>query len=364
MRVFITGLGVACSGGYNPLSLRHSICCNAKPRETIFDHNASPVDFSRLVLPSSCRKDRLDTAVQLGLHSAHQAIQNAGIDFSMEDRENVAMFLSATQMGTPMLLKMHEDFITGKTMKPSDVFGSEHYRATNELARHYGFAGPSYCPVSSCASGLSTILAGVTLLKAGGAEIAVCGTGSDLLTGMGIQGFRTIKALGTDTRPFEADRDGITMAQGGGAVILQTEDSIRKYGTKNKIILEILGFGAATDSFSLTHPDPTGKHISRAMRQALGKSKSVDRVSAHATGTPVGDEIELKAINDTVKYKTLFALKKFIGHTIGASGPIALVVEAMLLKEGEKSLINSIGFGGFDQSLLVKKPTREDLIDV
>ena len=266
------------------------------------------------------------------------------------------------------------------------------------IAMEYGFNGPNFCVVSACASGLHCIGEAYSKIVSGECDIMVCGGAEAAITPLTVAGFAKMKALSTRndepdraSRPFDRDRDGFVMCEGAGVLVLESEESVEKRGSKP--LAEFLGYGASADAHHLTAPHPEGLGGYLAMTKAISFNNTpIDRinyVNAHGTSTPIGDIAEMIAVKrvfgDKVGNVSINATKSMIGHLLGAAGAVGVVATVIQIQNGfihptvnlespsdeladldlvpkqpkqkqiDAGIVNSFGFGGQNASVLLGK---------
>jgi 3-oxoacyl-[acyl-carrier-protein] synthase II len=265
------------------------------------------------------------------------------------------------------------------------------------IAMEYGFNGPNFCVVSACASGLHGIGEAYNKIISGECDAMVCGGAEAAITPLTVAGFAKMKALSSRnddpehaSRPFDRDRDGFVMGEGAGVMVLESEESMKKRGSKP--LAEFLGYGASADAHHLTAPHPEGLGGYLAMNKAIKCSdypvKKINYVNAHGTSTPIGDLAELQAVrkvfaSEDVSNVSINATKSMIGHLLGAAGALGVVATIVQMQNGfvhptvnlenpndeiadldlvplkakdkqiEAGLVNSFGFGGQNASVLI-----------
>ncbi len=267
-------------------------------------------------------------------------------------------------------------------------------RQAIELAEAYDIRGPISIIANACAAGANAVGHAFRLIQSGQSERAIAG-GYDALSQLVFAGFDSLQALSpTVCRPFDANRDGLSLGEGAAVITLETLESATKRGAQ--ILGEIVGYGAATDAHHLTQPHPEGNAALATMQAACAEADvtppQISYINAHGTGTPLNDSAETHAINrwaeaDAEKIR-VSSTKAGIGHLLGAAGAVESVVCLMALKEQwlppmmttltpdpavrfklvqkpmkakelsqpfEYALSNSFGFGGANASLLFRK---------
>jgi 3-oxoacyl-[acyl-carrier-protein] synthase II len=211
--------------------------------------------------------------------------------------------------------------------------------AAGQVAMRLGILGPTMSCSSACASASHAIGEALQSIRYGMADVQICGGAEAAITPMGLSGFQQMKAISTrnDTpdnasRPFHVNRDGFVMAEGGAILVLEELERARARGAK--IVAEVVGYGASSDAYHITLPEPDGRGAATAMRCALADAQTapadVDYINAHGTGTPAGDGVEAKAIvsvfGESAMSVAVSSSKSMFGHTLGASGALESAV--------------------------------------
>lgn len=261
----------------------------------------------------------------------------------------------------------------------------------------YGFKGPNYSTTSACATSSHAIADAAMLIQRGMADVMVTGGSEATICPMGIGGFNSMRALSTRnddpktaSRPFDKDRDGFVMGEGGGMLVLEELGHAVRRGAK--IYAELAGIGLTADAHHITEPAPGGEGAARSMRMAIADAgltpEDVDLVNAHGTSTPYNDKGETAAIK-TVFGERAYAIKvnstkSMVGHLLGASGAVESIVTTLMVQQDKvhptinyttpdpdcdldyvtsgaidmtvrAAITNTFGFGGHNTSLLFKK---------
>jgi 3-oxoacyl-[acyl-carrier-protein] synthase II len=270
--------------------------------------------------------------------------------------------------------------------------------ASGQVSIRYGFKGPNHAVVTACATGAHAVGDASRLIMYGDADVMVAGGAEAAVCPLGIAGFIACRAMSThfnDTperasRPYDKDRDGFVMGEGAGALVLEELEHARARGAK--IYAEVVGYGLAGDAYHITAPADDGDGGYRAMEAAIGHAgidpADIDYINAHGTSTPLGDEIELGAVErllgQAAGKTAMSSTKSSIGHLLGAAGAVEAAFTVLALRDQiapptinldnpsvdtpldlvpnkakpmkiDIALSNSFGFGGTNASVLFKK---------
>lgn len=262
----------------------------------------------------------------------------------------------------------------------------------------YGFQGPNHAVVTACSTGAHAIGDAARIIESGDADVMVAGGAEAAVCELAVAGFAAARALSTNfndtpekaSRPWDSARDGFVMGEGAGVVVLEEYEHAKKRGAK--IYGEIVGYGLSGDGYHITSPHPEGKGGYSAMKMALAKSgldtADIGYVNAHGTSTPMGDEIEMRAVQklfgNHVDSVSMSSTKSSIGHLLGAAGSVEAILSIKAMQEGilpptlnlenppedckidliphkakEKKvkaiMSNSFGFGGTNATLIFKQ---------
>jgi len=271
--------------------------------------------------------------------------------------------------------------------------------ASGHVSIKYGFKGPNHAVVTACSSGAHAIGDAARMIQCEDADVMVAGGTEAAVCRMGIAGFAAARALSTkfnDTperasRPWDRDRDGFVMGEGAGVMVLEEYEHAKRRGAK--IHAEVLGYGLSGDAHHITAPPEDGNGGFRAMRGALQRARlapeDIGYINAHGTSTPLGDEIELRAVkalfSDHAYKLRMSSTKSSIGHLLGAAGSVEAIFCILVLRDGvvpptlnlenpspgcdlnlvpreaqecqvRFALTNSFGFGGTNVSLVIGAP--------
>jgi len=344
---------------------------------------------------------RMDKFVQYAVASAKQAVHSSGLDLKKEDRNRIGVLIGS---GIGSLHTMEQEFMVYLEKGPSKL--SPFFipmlivnEASGQVAITFGLKGPNSCVATACASGSHAIGDAFRILERGDADVMVTGGTESCITYLGLGGFCALKGLSTRnnepekaSRPFDRERDGFVIAEGCGLVVLETLEHAKK---RNALILaEVCGYGMSCDAYHITAPDPEGDGAARAISAALKDAKinpeEIDYVNAHGTSTKLNDKIETlamkKALGAHAKKVMVSSTKSMTGHLLGAAGGVEFIACCLVIKDGvvpptinyefpdpdcdldyvpnvarrakvEVCMSNSLGFGGHNATLIVRKFT-------
>jgi 3-oxoacyl-[acyl-carrier-protein] synthase II len=344
---------------------------------------------------------RFDDFIQFAMIAAKQAVQDSGYKPKTDDEAYRSGVLIGSGIGglpsiqdTTML--MHEK--GPRRISPFFIPGSLINLASGVVSIHHGFKGPNHAVVTACSTGSHAIGDAARIIAVDDADVMIAGGTEATICRLGIAGFIACKALSTgfnDTpdrasRPYDKDRDGFVMGEGSGILVLEELEHAKRRGAK--IYAEVIGYGMSGDANHITAPAEDGNGAYRCMQAALKRAKisvsDIDYVNAHGTSTPLGDEIELKAVERIVGNHAanlaMSSTKSSVGHLLGAAGaveavfsilamrdnicpptlnldnpsvetPIDLVPKLAKKKEINTVLSNSFGFGGTNASLIMRR---------
>lgn len=341
---------------------------------------------------------RLDRSSVFAIISAREAFKDSGITSENTDLERVGIFVSSGIGGFITIQNQCETNVLKGHNRVSPMFipMSIVNMPAGNIAIDLGLKGESIAIVTACASATHAIGEAYKTIKLGGEDAIIAGGTEASICPVGITGFENMKALSSSTDPnrasvpFDKERNGFVMGEGAGMLVLEELEHAKKRGAK--IYAEVVGFGATSDAYHITSPDPEGnggaKAMIRAIRDAGIKPEDVDYINAHGTSTHLNDSTETKAIKialgDASKNVMVSSTKGNTGHLLGAAGGVEAVFCVKALEEGivpptinykEKDeecdldivpndirkadlnvvLSNSLGFGGHNATIALKK---------
>ncbi len=290
---------------------------------------------------------RLDRFTQFALVCAIDAVNDSGIDFSNDDPFRCGVIIGSgigglneieEQVGR--LIQKGPDKVSAFTIPKLMVNA-----ASGHVSIRYGLRGINFAVATACASATNAMGDAFQSIRDGDTDIIITGGTEAACTPMGLAGFANMKALCERhddpqgaSRPFDADRDGFVLSEGAGLLVFEEYEHAKARGAD--IYAEILGYGASADGGHITQPDAQGTGAGRAMSDALQDAgisgDAVDYINAHGTSTPLGDKAETTAIKNVFgdhAYKlSVSSTKSQLGHLLGASGGVELILSLLALK--------------------------------
>ena len=406
-RVVVTGLGVVTALGRAVETFWDRILRGESGVGpiTLFDVSGFRVQFGGEVpwnaeaenIANSKELRRLDRFTQFAMAAAADAVSDSGLDFSKEDPFRCGVVIGSGIGGLSEFETQHERLLHKGVDKvsPFTIPKLMVNSASGHVSSMYGIKGPNLAVATACASAANSIGDALRAIQYGDADIMVTGGSEAAITPMGLAGFQNMRALSfrsdapqKASRPFDMDRDGFVLAEGAGVVVLEELEHARARG--GRIYGELMGYGASGDAGHITQPDEEGRGAARAMSMALAdaglNADRVQYVNAHGTSTPLGDKAETLAVKrvfgDLARRLAISSTKSQLGHTLGASGGIELVVCALTINRGviaptinletpdpdcdldytpnvardatvDVAMSNSFGFGGHNASLVL-----------
>lgn len=340
---------------------------------------------------------KLDRFTQFALVAAIDAVRHAGLDFSKEDPFRCGVMIGSGIGGLQEIEVQHTRLLEKGPDKVSafTIPKLMPNAASGQVSIQYGLRGPNAAVATACASASNAIGDAFRNIQYGDADIMVSGGAEAAVTPMGVSGFCAMRALSERnddpagaSRPFDQDRDGFVLSEGAGVVVLEELERAKARGAH--IYAEMLGCGASADGSHITQPDKEGIGAATAMRLALANAQvdptEVGYINAHGTSTPLGDQAETAAVKSVFgehAYRlSVSSTKSQLGHLLGASGGVELVLTVLALVHGvvpptinyhtpdplcdldytpnqarerklSVAMSNSFGFGGHNASLVV-----------
>jgi len=301
------------------------------------------------VLPARDRK-RIDDFILYSIAAADEAIGQAGLDLDDEALQERAGVMFGSGIGG--LETTYDASITlhergPRRLSPFTVPSMLINLASGQISMRHKLRGPNHSVVTACATGAHAIGDAARMIQLGDADVMVAGGGEAAVCRLGIASFVACRAMTTGfndepekaSRPYDAARDGFLMGEGAGAVVLEEYEHAVARGAN--IIAEFRGYGLSGDAYHITSPAPDGNGGYRAMKMALDRAglapSDIGYVNAHGTSTPVGDEIEVKAVErlfgDAASGVHMSSTKSMTGHLLGAAGAIETVFSILAVRD-------------------------------
>ncbi len=409
-RVVVTGLGTITPLGKTVDEFWNSLLNGVSGADMIthFDASKFKTRFACEVkdynpLDHFDRKEvrKLDPYAQFALIASKEALEDSGL-FNNVDPNRVGVIFATGIGGFTTFLNEVVSFGNGDGVPRFNPFFIPKIIgdiAAGQISIKYGFRGPNYATTSACASAGHAIIDSFNYIRLGKADAFITGGSEAGINPAGIGGFNAMHAISTRnddpktaSRPFDKDRDGFVLGEGGGAVILEEYEHAKKRGAK--IYAEIIGGGSTGDAYHITSPHPDGLGAMLAMEEALReaglKPEDIDHINTHGTSTPVGDVAEPKAIvnlfGDHAYKMVMNATKSMHGHLLGAAAAVELIATILSLRDSivpptinhftddpdidnqlnfafnkpvkrnmDVALSNSFGFGGHNTTIAIRK---------
>ena len=408
-RVVITGLGAITPIGQHKTELWSSLC-NGKSGisdVTAFDTSNHDVriagevkDFEPSKWFDVKQERRLDRFTQFAVAAAILAVEDSGIDFNKTDRTRAGTIIG-TGIGGILEIEAQHKILLSKgpsRVSPFMIPKLMANAAPGQIAIQFDIRATNFSIITACASGSHAIAEAFRSIRHGDTDVMIAGGTEATITPLCMGAFQNMKALSKKndspqkaSRPFDKDRDGFVISEGSGIIVLEELEFAKK--RKAHIYAEILGYSMSHDAYHIAAPHPKGNGAYKAMEDALKVSKlnreQISYINAHATSTPMGDEIEVNAIKrlcgSHAKNLSVSSTKSMLGHQLGAAGGTETLICALILendtipptinyehpdpaccgldfvpnetkqKKTEYVMSNSFGFGGHNISIVLGK---------
>jgi 3-oxoacyl-[acyl-carrier-protein] synthase II len=343
---------------------------------------------------------KMDRFIQLALVAAAEAVADAGWENAPEaERLRTGVMIGSGIGGLPTIYEASLQVAAGKSRRLSPFFipSALINLASGHVSIRWGFKGPNHSVVTACATGVHALGDAARLIALGDADVMVAGGAEATVSEIGMAGFCAARALSTGynddptraSRPWDEGRDGFVMGEGAGVVVLEEYEHAKARGAK--IYAEVVGYGMSGDAYHITAPSEDGDGAYRSMKAALASAgvtpAQVQYVNAHGTSTPMGDDLELGAVErlwgDAAGGLAMSSTKSAVGHLLGAAGAVEGIFSVLAIRDGvapptlnlekpsrasaidrvaktaqqrpiEVALSNSFGFGGTNASIVFR----------
>ncbi len=407
-RVVITGLGIVSPLGSTVADAWNGICNGRSGIRAItrLDTSAFPCRIGGEVVGFNAEdympaKDvrRFDPFVSYGIAAAIQAVQESGIEVTEANAPRIGIVMGAGIGGLHTIEDTTEKWLESRTprkISPFFIPGSIINATAGQVSIHFGLRGPNLAIVTACTTSTHAIGIAARTIQYGDAEVMIAGGAEMAFTPLGLGSFGQAKALSLRndeperaSRPWDRDRDGFVMSEGGGAVVLEEYEHARARGAQ--IYAEFAGFGMSGDAHHITAPPEDGEGARLAMANAIRDAgvapAEIQYINAHATSTELGDRAETiaikRAFGAAARQVAVSSTKSMTGHLLGAAGVVEAIFSILAIRDGilpptinlenpdpecdldyvpgsarrapvQMALSNSFGFGGTNGSLVFR----------
>ena len=406
-RVVITGMGALAPVGNNPGEVWANLLAGRSgiSEITLFD----TTDFSiktagevkgfvpeEWIDPKDAR--HMDRSVQFALAAAKQAIDDARLNMEEEDADRVGIIFGTAAAGIGTLVAQQKVLEERGPRRVSPHFLPNFLAdsASGQVAIATGAKGPNMAVVSACATGGHALGESMETIRRGDADVMLAGGTDTVIVPVVVAGFINMRALADDpnpetaSKPFDAQRSGFVLSEGAAVLVLEEYERAKRRGAN--IYAEVVGYGSTNDAYHMAAQLESGDGAARTMQRALNKAgieaSQVDYINAHGTSTPLNDRVETLAIKkvfgDDAYKVAISSTKSMTGHMMGAAGALEAIVCALAIRDGkipptinyrepdpdcdldytpneardleiEYALSNSIGLGGHNSTIILKK---------
>jgi 3-oxoacyl-[acyl-carrier-protein] synthase II len=384
-RVVVTGMGIACPLGVGVEHVWRRLINSESGISAIqaFDPKDVPCKVAGQVPPGSRAtggldigefvpvKDqkKMDRFIHLAMAAGTEAVEDSGWQPESEADRDVTGVMIGSGIGG--LQTIYEGAVLvsqgkGRRLSPFFIPSALINLGSGHLSIKYGFKGPNHSAVTACATGVHAIGDAARIIMWGDADVMVAGGTEGAVCELGIAGFCASRALSTGfndrpteaSRPWDKDRDGFVMGEGAGVVVLEELEHARRRGAK--IYAEVAGYGMSGDAYHITAPAEGHAGAFRSMQAAMKNGgiapSEIQYVNAHGTSTPLGDDLELEAVErmfgDAAKGLAMSSTKSATGHLLGAAGAVEAIFSILAIRDGVAP-----------PTLNLDEPSRESVID-
>ncbi|MBV6478644.1 MAG: 3-oxoacyl-[acyl-carrier-protein] synthase 2 [Ignavibacteria bacterium] len=358
-RVVVTGIGVVSPVGLNVNEFWNNLIAGKSGVDNITYFDTADFDtkfaaelkgFDPLNFMDRKLAQRVDPFTQYALAAADEALKDSGLNTEKINSERAGVVFGSGIGGMWTYHNQQTNLYKreGNPDRISPFFIPMLIAdiAAGRISMKYGFKGPNYATISACTTSAHSIADSMMLIERGDADIMITGGSEAVICPMGVGGFNAMKALSTRndapqkaSRPFEKNRDGFVMGEGGAAMILEELEFAKSRGAN--IYAELTGFGLTADAFHITEPAPEGEGVGRAIKAAIENSgltiNDIDVINAHGTSTFYNDKNETLAIKNVFGKRAfdipVHSIKSMIGHLLGAAGAIEAIASVLTIKD-------------------------------
>jgi len=356
-RVVVTGLGALTPIGNTVAEFWHGLSTgvsgaaiitkfDATKFRTQFACEVKNFDVTQYIPRQEARK--MDLFTQYAMIVSEEAIKDSGIDLEKINRNKAGVIWGSGIGGLKTFEEEVINFAGGDGTPRFNPFFIPKMiadSASGQISIKYGFRGPNYITVSACASTNNAIIDAFNYIRLGRMHVCISGGSEAAITQAGIGGFNGLRAMSernddpaTGSRPYDKDRDGFVLGDGGAALILEEYEHAVARGAK--IYCEIVGGGMSSDAYHITAPHPEGYGAFLSMQDALDdanmKPEEIDYINTHGTSTPLGDPQEIKAIEqlfgDHTYNMSISSTKSMTGHLLGAAGAVESIAAVLAIQ--------------------------------
>lgn len=416
-RVVVTGMGIACPLGVGVEPVWRRLLAGESGIGSIQSFDTSNLTCTVAgQVPRGTRADakfdvgewipvkdqkKMDPFVHFAMAAAIQAVEDSGWEPATEDdRHRTGVMIGSGIGGLQTIYDASVQVFQGKARRLSPFFipSALINLASGHVSIRFGYKGPNHAVVTACATGVHAVGDAARLIMMGDADVMLAGGAEATVNELGMAGFCASRALSTAfndrpsqaSRPWDQDRDGFVMGEGAGLLMLEEYEHARARGAK--VYAEVAGYGLSGDAFHITAPAEGHDGAFRAMKAALRSARmapsDIQYVNAHGTSTPLGDDLELEAVErlfgDAATGVAMSSTKSSTGHLLGAAGAIEAVFSILAVRDRvvpptlnldrpsrqsaidrvphhaqerpvRAALSNSFGFGGTNASVIFKQ---------
>lgn len=365
-RVVVTGVGMVTPLGLSTPATWNALLNGQSGVELIdfsapnslfasYDSNKFPCQFAASVKGFDGanyidKKDlkKMDLFIQYGIAAAIEAILDSKLEITAKNADRIGVAVGSGIGGLPFIEENHSKLETGGPRKISPFFipGAISNMLAGQISIRYGLRGPNVAVVTACASGTHNIGLGARTILYGDADVMIVGGAEMATTPLGLGGFSACRALSVRnqnpqaaSRPWDKARDGFVLGDGSGILVLEEYERAKQRNAT--IYAELVGFGMSSDAYHMTNPAPDGQGAMAAMLNTLYDANidktQVSYINAHATSTPLGDALELRAIRrvfgEHAKNLAISSTKSMTGHLLGAAGAVEAIFTILALRD-------------------------------